>query len=41
LTYRFVEILPLDLDQKQQCLENGDPGERLELVHELLDTVRR
>ena len=37
---RFVEILPIDLQQKQQCLERGDPVERLELVHALLDTVR-
>ena len=41
LTYRFVEILPLDLEQKQRCLENADPAERLVLVHELLDNARR
>lgn len=41
LTYRFVEILPLDLEQKQQCLENANPAERLELVHELLDSARQ
>ena len=40
LTYRFVEILPIDLEQKQQCLENSDPAERLRLVNEMLDTVR-
>lgn len=40
LTYRFVEILPLDLEQKQQCLEDSDPIERLRLVRELLDSVR-
>ncbi len=40
LTYRFVEILPIDLEQKQQCLENNDPAERLRLVNEMLDTVR-
>lgn len=40
LTYRFVEILPLELKQKQQCLENSDPVERLRLVRELLDSVR-
>ena len=40
VTCRFVEILPIDLEQKQQCLESGDPAERLALVNELLDTVR-
>lgn len=40
LTYRFVEILPLDLEQKQRCLEDSDPIERLRLVRELLDSVR-
>jgi Lon protease-like protein len=29
VTSRFVEILPIDLEQKQQCLENDDPVERL------------
>ncbi len=40
LTYRFMEILPIDLEEKQQCLENSDPAERLRLVNEMLDTVR-
>ena len=40
VTSRFVEILPIDLEQKQQCLENGDPAARLKLVSELLETVR-
>ena len=40
VTFRFVEILPIDLEKKQQCLENSDPAERLRLVNELLDTVR-
>jgi len=40
VSYRFVEILPIDLDQKQQCLENADPAERLRLVNELLDSVK-
>ena len=39
VTCRFVEILPIDLEQKQQCLENGDPEGRLKLVSELLETV--
>ena len=40
LTYRFVEILPIDLEQKQLCLEHTDPMERLRLVTELLESVR-
>ncbi len=40
VSYRFVEILPLDLDQKQYCLEKADPVERLRIVNELLDSVR-
>lgn len=40
VTYRFVEILPLELEQKQYCLESADPEERLKLVLQLLDTVR-
>ena len=40
VTHRFVEILPIDLEQKQQCLEASDPVQRLRLVNELLDTVR-
>ncbi len=37
---RFVEILPIDIEQKQRCLEENDPAARLRLVHEALDTVR-
>ncbi len=33
---RFVEILPLDLEQKQRCLERADPFERLAMVREML-----
>ncbi len=40
VSYRFVEILPLDLEQKQFCLEKADPAERLRIVNELLDSVR-
>lgn len=40
LTYRFVEILPIDLEQKQHCLESSDTLARLELVAELLESVR-
>ncbi len=40
VSYRFVEILPIDLEQKQRCLEDSDPEERLQMVAELLDSVR-
>ena len=40
VTSRFVEILPIDLEHKQRCLENSDPQERLRLVRELLDAAR-
>ena len=41
VTYRFVEILPIDLAQKQASLESSDTEARLKLVGELLDSVRR
>jgi len=40
VTYRFLEILPIDLDQKQLSLESSDTLARLNLVDELLDSVR-
>jgi Lon protease-like protein len=40
VTYRFLEILPIDLDQKQLSLESSDTLARLDLVDELLDSVR-
>jgi len=40
LTYRFIEILPIDLEQKQRCLESSDTLARLRLVDELLHSVR-
>lgn len=40
LTYRFIEILPIDLRQKQQSLESSDTMVRLQLVTRLLDTAR-
>jgi len=38
VTSRFVEILPLDLEQKQECLESSDPAARLQLIQEVLDS---
>ena len=40
VTTRFVEILPLDLEQKQRCLEECDPEARLRIVKDLLEQVR-
>jgi Lon protease-like protein len=40
VTYRFLEILPIDLEQKQISLESSDTAARLRLVDELLDSVR-
>jgi len=40
VTSRFVEILPIDLEQKQQCLESSDPVDRLRIVQEMLDAAR-
>lgn len=40
VTSRFVEILPLELQEKQRCLEHSDPIERLRIVGELLHASR-
>jgi len=40
VTARFVEILPLDLEEKQRCLEQSDPLERLHIVRRILDATR-
>jgi len=40
VTSRFVEILPIDLDEKQRFLEQSDPVERLHIVRKLLDSAR-
>lgn len=40
VTYRFLEILPIDLEQKQLSLESSDTMARLQLVDRLLETVR-
>jgi Lon protease-like protein len=41
VTSRFVEILPIDLEEKQRCLEQSNPIERLRIVRKLLDDARR
>jgi Lon protease-like protein len=40
VTSRFVEILPIDLEEKQRCLEQSDPVERLHIVRALLKATR-
>ena len=40
VTSRFVEILPIDLEEKQRCLEQSDPVERLQIVRKLLNSAR-
>ena len=40
VTSRFVEILPMDLEEKQRCLEQSDPVERLRIVRKLLNLAR-
>ena len=34
---RLVELLPLDLTQKQQLLQMDDPGERLAVIRAILE----
>lgn len=41
VTSRFVEILPIELEEKQRCLEQNDPSERLRIVRELLAATRK
>ena len=38
--YRFAEILPLDADRKQYCLELDDPLARLEFLKPFVREVR-
>lgn len=40
VTYRLIEILPIDLEQKQEFLESSDTMARLKLIDELLNSVR-
>jgi len=40
VSYRFLEILPIDLRRKQMSLESRDTLARLKLIDELLDVVR-
>jgi hypothetical protein len=38
--YRFSEILPISPEQKQSCLETDNPITRLEMLNQVLDSVR-
>jgi len=38
--YRFAEILPISVEQKQSCLEANDPLARLKIVRDVLNSVR-
>jgi len=40
LGFRFAEILPLDMELRQQCLEMNDPVERLRFLRPLLQQIR-
>ncbi len=37
VSYRFAEILPIPLGQKQSCLENDDAIDRMESIRTVLD----
>lgn len=38
--FRLAELLPLSLEQKQVCLEISDPVQRLEILVQLVDTLK-
>jgi Lon protease-like protein len=40
VTYRLIEILPIELEQKQQFLESSDTRARLKLIDDLINTLR-
>lgn len=40
VSYRFAEILPLDMNARQHCLELDDPLERLDFLRPMLRQVR-
>lgn len=40
LTYRFLEVLPINLVDRQKCLEENDAAGRLRLIGRLLNAVR-
>ncbi len=40
VTYRLIEILPIDLEEKQRFLESSDTLARLKLIDQLMNSVR-
>ncbi|MGI9236071.1 MAG: LON peptidase substrate-binding domain-containing protein [Woeseiaceae bacterium] len=40
VTYRLIEILPIDLEEKQQFLESSDTLARLKLIDQLMHSVK-
>lgn len=40
VTYRLIEILPIELEEKQRFLESSDTPARLKLIDELMNTVK-
>ena len=40
VSYRYAEVLPLELEEKQRCLEMTDPLERLAFLRPLLRGIR-
>ncbi len=40
VTYRLIEILPIELEEKQRFLESSDTLGRLKLIDNLMNTVR-
>ncbi len=40
VSQRFAEILPMEIEQKQACLEMNDPIERLAVLRPLLRSIR-
>lgn len=40
LGYRFMEVLPIDLEQKQESLESNDTLARLDIISKLIKTAR-
>ncbi|MDG2376305.1 MAG: LON peptidase substrate-binding domain-containing protein [Woeseiaceae bacterium] len=40
VSYRFAEILPINVAQKQSCLEIDDPIQRIDSMRAVLDMVR-
>jgi Lon protease-like protein len=40
LGYRFMEVLPIDLEQKQESLESNDTLARLDIISKLIKAAR-